>query len=84
MDEQTKIEHQIELATRAAAYFRDETVVQRFRNFAEEMRQRLFKVVQRPKVRARAYELWQQAGQPADRDLEFWLEAERQIERERM
>ncbi|UPK38660.1 DUF2934 domain-containing protein [Bradyrhizobium sp. 186] len=26
--------------------------------------------------RARAYELWGQAGRPAGRDLEFWLEAE--------
>jgi DUF2934 family protein len=83
MDERTKIEHQIELATRVAEYFRDETVVQRFRNFAEELRQRLVKMLRRPKVRARAYELWQQAGQPPDRDLEFWFEAERQIEIER-
>ena len=35
------------------------------------------------KVRARAYELWEQAGRPAGRELEFWLEAERQIEDER-
>jgi Protein of unknown function (DUF2934) len=83
MDERTKIEHQIELATRAAEYFRDETVVQRFRNFADQMRQRLARMLWRPKVRARAYELWQQACQPPDRDLEFWFEAERQIEIER-
>jgi hypothetical protein len=83
MDEQKKIEHQIELATRAATLFRDETVVQRLRNFADELRQRLVQMMRRPKVRARAYELWQQAGQPPDRDLEFWLEAERQIEEER-
>jgi hypothetical protein len=55
MDERTKIEHQIELATRAAEYFRDENVVQRFRSFADEMRLRLVKMLPRPKVRARAY-----------------------------
>jgi hypothetical protein len=37
----------------------------------------------RGQVRARAYELWEQAGRPAGQDLEFWLEAERQLEQER-
>ena len=40
-------------------------------------------MMRRGKVRARAYELWEQAGRPAGRELEFWLEAERQIEDER-
>ncbi|WP_035969031.1 DUF2934 domain-containing protein [Bradyrhizobium sp. WSM1417] len=83
VDEQQKIEHQIELATRAAALVKDETTVQRFRNFAEELKQKLLRMMGRGKVRARAYELWEQAGRPADRDLEFWVEAERQIEQER-
>lgn len=26
-----------------------------------------------------AYELWEQAGHPTGRDLEFWLAAEREI-----
>lgn len=26
-----------------------------------------------------AYELWEAAGKPADRDLEFWLLAEREL-----
>jgi hypothetical protein len=30
-------------------------------------------------VRRRAYELWQEAGSPADREMEFWLQAEREI-----
>ena len=37
----------------------------------------------RPQTRARAYELWERAGRPSDRGLEFWLEAERQIKEER-
>jgi hypothetical protein len=61
---------------------RDETVVQRLRNFAEELRQKLTKMMRRPKVRARAYQLWEQAGHPSGQDVEFWLEAERQIEEE--
>lgn len=82
MDEQQKIEHQIELATRAAALVKDETTIQRFRSFAEELKRKLRRIMRRGKVRARAYELWEQAGRPADRDLDFWLEAERQIEDE--
>ncbi|MGV3756025.1 MAG: DUF2934 domain-containing protein [Verrucomicrobiota bacterium] len=30
-------------------------------------------------IREQAYLLWEAAGQPADLDLEFWLEAERQV-----
>lgn len=83
VDEQQKIEHQIELATRAAALAKDETTVGRFRSFADELTQKLLRMMRRGKVRARAYELWEQAGRPANRELDFWLEAERQIEEER-
>lgn len=30
-------------------------------------------------IRRRAYELWQGAGSPADREMDFWLQAEREI-----
>ncbi|MCK1716545.1 DUF2934 domain-containing protein [Bradyrhizobium sp. 141] len=83
MDEQKKIEHQIELATRAAALVKDETTGQRFRSFAEELKRTLRRMMRRGQVRARAYELWEQAGRPTGRELEFWLEAERQLEEER-
>jgi hypothetical protein len=83
VDEQKKIEHQIELATRAAALVKDETTGQRFRSFAEELMRKLLRLMRRGQVRERAYVLWDQAGRPSDRDLEFWLEAERQTEEER-
>nr|WP_249797684.1 DUF2934 domain-containing protein [Bradyrhizobium sp. 199] len=83
VDEQKKIEHQIELATRAAALVRDETTGQRFRSFAEDLRRKLRRMMRRGQVRARAYDLWEQAGRPAGRELDFWLEAERQLEDER-
>ena len=82
-EEQKKIEHQLELATRAAAYISDETTANRLRKFADGLKQKLLEMVRRPKVRARAYELWEQAGRPPDRDLEFWLEAEKQFNEER-
>lgn len=31
------------------------------------------------KITRRAYELWQQAGEPKDRDEEFYLQAEREF-----
>ncbi|RTM07800.1 MAG: DUF2934 domain-containing protein [Bradyrhizobiaceae bacterium] len=83
MDEQKKIEHQIELATRAAALVKDETTGHRFRSFAEELKRKLLRLMRRGQVRARAYELWEQAGRPAGRELEFWLEAERLLEEKR-
>ena len=79
MDEKAKIEHQLELATRIAAAIHDESIAQRLSTFANELRQKLSRMVRRPQVRARAYKLWEDAGRPPERDLEFWLEAERQI-----
>lgn len=34
----------------------------------------------RIKIAERAYELWTAAGHPAHRDLEFWLQAETELE----
>ena len=34
---------------------------------------------QQMKITRRAYELWQQAGEPKDRDEEFYLQAEREL-----
>jgi hypothetical protein len=34
-------------------------------------------------IAARARDLWEKAGCPADRDLEFWLAAETQLREER-
>lgn len=34
---------------------------------------------QKMKITRRAYELWQQAGEPKDRDEEFYRQAEREL-----
>ena len=34
------------------------------------------------KIRDRAYQLWDLAGQPADREQEFWYQAERELAEE--
>jgi len=79
MDERAKPEHQIELATKAASYIRDESTVSRLRRFADELRQRPFPSRVDREIRMRAQHLWEHAGRPAGRDLDFWLEAEREI-----
>jgi Protein of unknown function (DUF2934) len=33
-------------------------------------------------IRTRAYDLWKQAGEPEDRDEEFWLLAEQELRNE--
>lgn len=77
--EKEKLEHQIELATRAASYVKDETTVQRLLRSADELKTKLFRLSQHRKITARAEQLWQQAGRPSGRDLEFWLKAEKQV-----
>ena len=51
--------------------------------FVEELRQRLRQRLaarrSKEEIRARARELWEQHGCPAGRDLEFWLQAEREL-----
>jgi hypothetical protein len=90
MDEKTdprKLEHQIELAERAASIVKDEPTAQRFIAFARQLRQMLQGALvvrrRRHEIRARAYELWEKAAKPSGRDVEFWLEAERQLENEK-
>jgi hypothetical protein len=79
-----EIERQLEQAKRlASAAASDPTTYQRMKEFVEELRQKLQRrlAARRTKeeIRARARELWEQHGRPAGRDLEFWLQAERQL-----
>lgn len=80
MDDRKKLEHQIALATRPTADTRDENTAIRLRRFADQLRRKLFaSPSRRPEVTARAYELWEQAGRPSGRDVDFWLQAEREL-----
>ncbi|WP_035085768.1 DUF2934 domain-containing protein [Devosia riboflavina] len=38
--------------------------------------------VEEYKIRDRAYQLWDEAGQPEDREQEFWFQAERELAEE--
>jgi hypothetical protein len=81
----SKLEHQAEVAERAASVMSDQTTADRFRAFAEQVRQMLRGLLtgrrRKQEIRARAYQLWELAGKPWGRDLEFWLEAEREWDR---
>lgn len=35
--------------------------------------------IEENRIRDRAYQLWQDAGQPEDREQEFWYQAEREL-----
>ena len=78
-----ELERELERAKRLAAVTTDRTTYERIRDFAEDIRQRLQRLVSRrggqDEIRARARQLWEQAGRPAGRDLDFWLQAEREL-----
>jgi hypothetical protein len=82
-EEPRELERKIEQASRIASRINDQTTLERLLAFVEEqkrrLRQRLAERQVKDEIRARARELWEQHGRPADRDLEFWLQAESEI-----
>jgi hypothetical protein len=83
MEERRELERKIEQANRIASRINDPTTYQRLRNFVEELRQRLRQRLAARRtteeIRARARELWEFEGRPAGRDLDIWLQAEREL-----
>jgi hypothetical protein len=81
-----ELQRQLEQAARLASVTSDQTTYQRLREFAEELRRRLQWVLaarrSKEQTRARARELWEQHGRPTGRDLDFWLQAERELGRD--
>lgn len=83
-DDPREIARKLEQANRVAANVSDLTTMERINGWAVELRERLKRVRDahrlRQETRTRARELWEQSGCPPDRDVEFWLQAEREIE----
>ena len=81
------LERKIEQASRIASRIDDQTTVERLGAWIQDLKQRLLqrREARRTKQRigARAREIWEQNGRPADRDLEFWLQAESEISERR-
>jgi hypothetical protein len=85
-DDADELRRKLEQARRLASMTSDLTTMQRLREFADELSARLKNYFasrrQREEIRARARKLWEENGRPAGRDLEFWLQAEREIQDE--
>src|SRR4029078_644460 len=85
-DDPGDIERKLAQVTRLSSSITDEPTVGRFRALAEELRQKLQGVLAGRKarleeraIRARANQIWEEHGRPEGRDVEFWLQAEREI-----
>ena len=81
-----ELEIKLEQANRLISAAGDQTTYQRIKEFVEELKQKLQSrlAARRSKeaIRARARELWEQHDRPSGRDLEFWTQAERELNRE--
>jgi Protein of unknown function (DUF2934) len=77
------LERKIEQAARIASRIGDQTTVERLSAWIQDLRQRLQQRLEarrtKQQISARAREIWEQNGRPADRDVEFWLQAESEI-----
>ena len=73
-----ELELKIEQAERIAARIGDPTTYERLKAWVDELRGKLRGRLDarrtKQAIRARAHEIWEQNGRPADRDLEFWLQ----------
>ena len=82
-DDPQELERKIDQAIRIASRVNDQTTVERLRAWIEDMKQNLRRRLEARRTKhaisARAREIWEQNGCPVDRDLEFWLQAEFEI-----
>jgi Protein of unknown function (DUF2934) len=82
-----ELERKIAQASRLANRVTDQTTVGRLSDWIEELKQTLQRHREqrrlRDEIRRRAQDLWEQAGRPPGRDVEFWLQAEAGIKRAR-
>jgi Protein of unknown function (DUF2934) len=82
MDELQRLEHQLGLATRMLAMIRDRPAATRLAALGDDIRARIdgLKAASlEDAIRRRAYHLWEESGRPGGHDMDFWLEAERQV-----
>ena len=83
-DDPDALQHEIERANRLADAVSDQTTYQRLKQFVEELKRNLQRRLATRRseeaIRTRARELWEASGCPPDRDLEFWLKAEEELQ----
>lgn len=82
-DDPRELERRLEQASRIASNITDQTTYDRLKGFIEELKRKLRdgrrERRNKQEITARARELWEQSGRPSGRDLEFWLQAETEI-----
>jgi|tagenome__1003787_1003787.scaffolds.fasta_scaffold20708297_3 hypothetical protein len=61
-----------------AGWISDSETARRILKLASELEKQALRPDEED-IRTRAYDLWRQAGEPEDRDLEFWLLAEQEL-----
>ncbi len=80
-----ELARKIEQARRIAVSVGDRTTYERLTACIHELKLSLQRRQDarrtRHSIKARARELWEQNGRPAGRDVEFWLQAEAELER---
>jgi hypothetical protein len=81
MDDRTQLLQKASKYRRLARWVGDRETVQRIMAFTEELLERARAMVKpdEEKIRKRAREIWEENGQPAGRDEEFWFQAEREL-----
>lgn len=81
-----ELERKIAQASRLANRVSDQTTIGRLLSWIEELKQKLQKKREdrhmREEISWRARDLWERAGHPHGRDLEFWLQAEAETRNE--
>ncbi len=86
-DDPKDIARKIEQASRMASGIGDRTTYERLTAWIEELKCQLELCLDarrtKHRIRARARELWERNGRPPDREVEFWLQAEAEIDRQK-
>ncbi len=84
-DDPEELARKIEQASRIAVSVGDRTTYERLMAWIDELKLSLQRRQDarrtRHRIKARARELWEQNGRPSGRDVEFWLQAEAELER---
>jgi hypothetical protein len=82
-DDPRELERKIEQANRIVSRVNDQTTVVRLKAWIEDMKQKLRQRLEvrrtRQAISVRAREIWEQNGRPSGRDLDFWLQAESEV-----
>lgn len=81
VDQRTQLQAKAEKYRRYVRWISDPEIAQEVLHLASELERQAVQPDEED-IRTRAYDLWMQAGEPEDRNQEFWLHAERELRNE--